>query len=363
MGATRAQGDRIFVRRAAGPAGESREESFAETDVLSSVPQSEVRKSCEDLLRTTPRSDGRRCLLIGKLAAEALCLDEMTQAVDAALASGEDVAKARAILRPVAEQHAAGVPAATVRARTRQLLESAASTGSRCKQELAKLTAAALPKADMLPALETALVANEPGTRRAAADVLAAVAPKEKSDALVRRVMHDPDESVRTAAATAIAAGKDPRAFGSLLKGVDSSFATTRIHSAEALGTIGAREAMPVLVNRLAALMQGGGGTTAPRAYFSATNQQAYVSDYNVEVAQASAIAEPVIGVLQDGVVLDVRVLNVSRQVTLTQEVRAVRGALGRIAGRDLGDDPVAWATWYNSAVARTAAEGPKTPG
>ncbi len=36
-------------------------------------------------------------------------------------------------------------------------------------------------------------------------------------------------------------------------------------------------------------------------------NQTAYVRDFNVEVAQASFIADPVVDVIQDGVVLDVQ--------------------------------------------------------
>lgn len=43
------------------------------------------------------------------------------------------------------------------------------------------------------------------------------------------------------------------------------------------------------------------------RASLQVLNQFAYVQDYNVEIATASSIADPVIQVIQDGVVLDVR--------------------------------------------------------
>ncbi len=43
------------------------------------------------------------------------------------------------------------------------------------------------------------------------------------------------------------------------------------------------------------------------RAYVSVVNQQAYVQDFDVEVAQFQAIADPVINVLTEGIVLDVR--------------------------------------------------------
>ena len=47
--------------------------------------------------------------------------------------------------------------------------------------------------------------------------------------------------------------------------------------------------------SELVMLHQAGSASYAPRAFFFAGTQQAYASDYNVEVAQASAIADPVV--------------------------------------------------------------------
>ena len=43
------------------------------------------------------------------------------------------------------------------------------------------------------------------------------------------------------------------------------------------------------------------------RAYVSVVNQQAYIQDFDVEVAQFQAVADPQINILTEGVVLDVR--------------------------------------------------------
>ncbi len=43
------------------------------------------------------------------------------------------------------------------------------------------------------------------------------------------------------------------------------------------------------------------------RAYVTAVNQRAYIQDFDVEVAQFQAVADPQINVLQEGIVLDVR--------------------------------------------------------
>ncbi len=55
------------------------------------------------------------------------------------------------------------------------------------------------------------------------------------------------------------------------------------------------------------------------RANITMVNQIAYVRDYDVEVAQAAAIADPIMGVIQDGLVLDVRptVSNDRKYITL----------------------------------------------
>ncbi len=45
----------------------------------------------------------------------------------------------------------------------------------------------------------------------------------------------------------------------------------------------------------------------ANRANLSVLNQIAYVADFDVEIAQAASIADPVVQVIQDGVILDVR--------------------------------------------------------
>ena len=58
------------------------------------------------------------------------------------------------------------------------------------------------------------------------------------------------------------------------------------------------------------------------RAYVTVINQRAYVQDFDVEVAQFQAIADPVINVLTEGIVLDVRpTINHNRRY-LTLEVQ-----------------------------------------
>jgi type II secretory pathway component GspD/PulD (secretin)/tetratricopeptide (TPR) repeat protein len=76
------------------------------------------------------------------------------------------------------------------------------------------------------------------------------------------------------------------------------------------------------------------------RANLSVMNQVAYVQDFDVEIAQAASIADPILGVVQDGVVLDVRpVVSADRRfimmelrptvATLKRPIREVSTTLG----------------------------------
>lgn len=58
------------------------------------------------------------------------------------------------------------------------------------------------------------------------------------------------------------------------------------------------------------------------RAYASMLNQITYIQDFDVEVALASFIADPVIGVISDGIVLDVRPTIAQDRKTVSLELR-----------------------------------------
>jgi Flp pilus assembly secretin CpaC/tetratricopeptide (TPR) repeat protein len=58
------------------------------------------------------------------------------------------------------------------------------------------------------------------------------------------------------------------------------------------------------------------------RANLQVLNQYAYVQDYNVEIATAAAIADPIIQVIQDGVILDVRPVVSADRRFITLDIR-----------------------------------------
>jgi hypothetical protein len=61
------------------------------------------------------------------------------------------------------------------------------------------------------------------------------------------------------------------------------------------------------------------------------------------------------VGILREGVILDVQVYGVDRTVT-TVERRVIYGALRNLTGQDLPEKPDAWAKWWGENKERLLA-------
>jgi len=121
-----------------------------------------------------------------------------------------------------------------------------------------------------------------------------------------------------------------------------------RIRTAEAFGRLKDPAALPLLVaagpNAGANLRREGLPGGATRGHMAVIQQQSYVRDFDVEVAQAAMIANPVVGVIQSGTVLDVTVMAVTTHRTVILD--SYRDAIREISGEDPGADPERWKAW-----------------
>lgn len=146
-----------------------------------------------------------------------------------------------------------------------------------------------------------------------------------------------------------------------LATGLADQNAKVRIRTAEALGELGNPAAVKLLV--LAAPHAGKGLAAADgvdgsvRAHIAIIEQQAYVRDFDVEVAAAAFIADPQIDTIQSGMVLDVTVHAVFSEPVI---VESYRKALRRLTSHDPGADPRAWPQWLIRQ--RNQATTPTTP-
>jgi hypothetical protein len=176
--------------------------------------------------------------------------------------------------------------------------------------------------------------------RLGAVDVLATREPEQSLRPLVRVSITDGSESVREAAVAAVAAYDLPGALAPYATALGSADPQVRHHAIQAIGGLGQAQGLQILIRHWE---QRGGGS--PRANIFLGQQLSYIRDFDVEVAQTAFIADPSVGVLQEGSVLEVQVGATDRFFT-TVERRLVQRSLRRLAGVDAGSDVKAWVSW-----------------
>ncbi len=198
------------------------------------------------------------------------------------------------------------------------------------------------------------------GARRSFGALLHARAlPGRNLGPLLRQSLLDPSAAARTAGAQALGASADERVLGSLVRAFESEHAVLSLRAAQALGHRAEPEVLSILMG---ALQSGsGGGYRAPRAHIFVGRQHAYVQDFDVQVAQGSSIADPVINTLVEGAVLDVGVQSVT--AAGGSRIQVLRRAVQQITGADPGATHRQREKWWTERRAASAANGgPSTP-
>jgi len=200
-----------------------------------------------------------------------------------------------------------------------------------------------LDAAHRLRPLSIAARINHKDVRLRAVDGLEKLNDSDALPPLYKRAIFDQDESVRDAAVSAIKATDAEGKPGPFLRALNSPFDRVRVAAVKALGNLGDARAVGPMVTRYQVV--GGSGQSV---YISQTNQISFVQDFDVEVAQTSFIADPVIGVIQDGIVLNFRALSHDGFIDVV-EGGAYAEALGKLTDKELGNDAAAWLAWYKN--------------
>lgn len=193
------------------------------------------------------------------------------------------------------------------------------------------------PAAARLRPLSLALACEPASLRIYAAGALARLEDERATRPLLARVLRERDDAVRRAIVVALRDRGSPDAVHVLGKALWSRYAPTRHRAAEALGALGDELGLGYLVRR----WEGRSGDFA-RVYITQVHQVSFVQDFDVEVASTSFIADPLIGVAQQGFAQPVKI-HATEQVITTHDRVAWRGALKALAGRDLGSRVGAW--------------------
>ncbi|MCZ6597305.1 MAG: HEAT repeat domain-containing protein [Planctomycetota bacterium] len=170
--------------------------------------------------------------------------------------------------------------------------------------------------------------------------------PGQEIKPLVMRSILDPSENVRRGASHALKEANEPAVVIPALRALGSSHPVVRTNAAEALGNMGYAHAVEPLYNRLVSTQLTSSGRV-PHSYIYVGKHMAYIQDFDVEVAQFEAVADPVINVLVEGTVLDTGVLAVSSSVVATERA-TLRRSLSRLTGASPGHTTAAWKAWWN---------------
>ena len=320
----------------------------------------------DDLLReaSSRRARARRGSLDERAAVAAWMLDEglLTEAfgqLDGVLEDDPDHVGSRELLRRDDVRIALPAPAPRDAASDvrRAALEHLLVFGGDAPATLRELLLDRLapeatgPGRDQLRAtLVGELRSQRPGRRAFAALGLRRLFPTEPDIEVLRRALIDPAADVRRQASLAVRDSGDDGWVEACIASLSHGSSTVRTHAAEALGTMLEPAAVEPLVAYYVALSEagkagGGGGGARAMAFFG--TQRAFVQGFNANVAAQAAIADPIIGTLQEGASLDARVLATSGGGALNTEKAAARGALQRITGADPGRSSQAWTRWW----------------
>ena len=196
--------------------------------------------------------------------------------------------------------------------------------------------------------LRASLASNILTRRTFAAQALGRLFPGEELKNLLMLAILDPSEAVRRHASISLSATGEPAVTAPVLRALSSSNPRVRTQAAEALGHMGFRTSVEPLIASLAATSaaQGAGTGRVPRSYVFVGRQFAYIQDFDVEVAQFQAVADPQVNVLLEGSVLETGVHAVT-SYGVTYEGKVIRSALGSLTGQNPGYTSKAWLAWW----------------
>lgn len=235
-------------------------------------------------------------------------------------------------------------------ARVRLLLEQMA-TGDEDGVRSARRRFALEDARFKLAPLAMALRVEPPSLRVYAAEELGKLGDLRAAPALLKRAIYDPEAQVREAVVDALREFDAPETVHPLGRALGSLTSETRVRSAEALARLGDVSAMGYILHRWHAT-----SGDFPRVYFASLTQVSYVQDFDVEVAQTSFIADPVVGVLQEGFSHAVKVLGAEHGFTTVERV-GLHKSMVKLAGMDLGQDPQPWLRFWKEEGERLESE------
>jgi hypothetical protein len=196
----------------------------------------------------------------------------------------------------------------------------------------------ALPDAALFEPMKSLLLAPPVDTRVLAVKTLGRIGDRAALPHLIRTSMFDAQEEVRNAAFRAIKGFEDADVFYPYARALFSNEPLASIQAAKALGALGDMRGVDVILRKVSIALGEAG-----RANIMVGRQNSYIQDFDVEIAQAAAIGDPIVQTIRDGIILDVKVLGGYGHGYIVEQYGAYASALRDLTGREYGQDWKAW--------------------
>lgn len=185
-----------------------------------------------------------------------------------------------------------------------------------------------LPENEQKDLLLNGITKDATGFRALCMEELGRFATEDVFDTLIRSALLDEKREVRLAAVDSlqrISNASNMSAEKEMCEAVSDERALVRFAAIDALAHIGGPSGVKTMVNQYRVTYSGG-----PRSFIAFMNQLSYIEDYDVQVATGATIADPVIGILQTGQVMDVQPLRITEYMQIVER-KHIWGALNKV--------------------------------
>ncbi len=134
---------------------------------------------------------------------------------------------------------------------------------------------------------------------------------------------------------------KDADVFYPYARALFSQYPAVSIQAANALPHLGDPRGVDVVLRKVHI-----GINASSRVNIFVGTQSSYIQDFDVEIAQAAAIGDPIVATIRDGVILDFKILGGYGYGWIVEQRAAYAGALASLTGKDFGEDFKAYARY-----------------
>jgi len=223
------------------------------------------------------------------------------------------------------------------RRRAREIVETLLDDDAEIRAAAAEMLLE-LPDAALVRPLKKLLYAPHVETRILTVKTLGRIGDRAALPWLIRSSMFDAKAEVRATAFRSIKGFRDADVFYPYARAVFSGNPKVRVLAADALSELGDMRGVDVVLRRIAIGIGASG-----RANLMVGTQNSYIQDFDVEIAQAAAIGDPIVQTIRDGIILDYKVLGGWGQAWVVEQSKAYARTLQSLTGRDFGEDWKAW--------------------